>query len=280
MTWRLQVRHRTGYTYDSDVTSSFNEARMTPLTDFTQTCLDSRLDVSPSTSLYRYRDYWGTNVTSFDIQRPHSELVVTATSMVETYSDNQPVGGASWDEVRSDQARDEHAEWLGTTPRTDAGAELAALAASIAGSASPAGAAAACFTAVYTEMEYVPGSTGVLTHGVDAWSARKGVCQDFAHIALGMLRSLGIPSRYVSGYLHPRPDAEIGETVAGESHAWVQWWDGHWNGYDATIGKPVGQQHVAVAYGRDYDDVTPLKGTYAGAKSATLGVRVEVTRLA
>ena len=95
-----------------------------------------------------------------------------------------------------------------------------------------------------------------------------------------MLRSIGIPARYVSGYLHPNAEAEIGRTVAGESHAWVEWWDGDWIGYDPTNGKPVGEQHVLVARGRDYDDVAPLKGIYSGPRSAELGVRVEVTRLA
>lgn len=280
MTWRLRIRHRTGYTYDGDVTSSFNEARMTPLTDGTQTSLESRIEVTPSTSLYRYRDYWGTQVSSFDIQRPHSELVVIATSVVETNTPDRAVGGLDWDALKSQAVRDEHAEWLGLTPRTDPGEPLAAVATQIADGLRPADAAAACFTAVHTEMEYVPGSTGVHTHGADAWSARKGVCQDFAHISLAMLRSLGIPSRYVSGYLHPAEDAPVGLTVAGESHAWVQWWDGHWNSYDATSGKPVSERHVAIARGRDYNDVTPLKGTYAGAKLAKLGVLVEVTRLA
>jgi transglutaminase-like putative cysteine protease len=280
VTWRLRVRHRTGYTYDGKVSSSFNEARMTPLSDVTQTCLDSRLEVSPATSLYRYRDYWGTEVTSFDIQRPHSELVVTATSVVETYQPDNTVGGLGWDALATDAVRDEHAEWLGQTQRTDAGEELAAVAAELRAKGRPADAAAAVFTTVYSQMEYVPGSTGVHTRGIEAWTARKGVCQDFAHISLTILRSMGIPSRYVSGYLHPRKDADIGDTLAGESHAWVQWWDGRWNGYDATSGAPVNERHVAVARGRDYDDVTPLKGTYAGAKSAVLGVVVEVTRLA
>jgi transglutaminase-like putative cysteine protease len=120
----------------------------------------------------------------------------------------------------------------------------------------------------------------VHTSGMQAWAERKGVCQDFAHIILAMLRSLGLPARYVSGYLHPKASAEIGETVAGESHAWVEWWDGEWVGYDPTNGKRVGEQHVAVARGRDYDDVSPLKGMYSGPKSSSLGVIVELTRLA
>ena len=95
-----------------------------------------------------------------------------------------------------------------------------------------------------------------------------------------MLRSVGIPARYVSGYLYPRVDAAIGDTVAGQSHAWVEWWTGEWTGFDPTNGSSVDKGHVLVARGRDYGDVTPLKGVYHGAPSTELGVTVEITRLA
>jgi len=280
MTWRLRVRHRSGYTYPDAVKSSYNEARMTPLSDAHQVTLDSRIEITPAAHTYQFRDYWGTQVTSFDIHSPHSELVVTATSVVETYLRPPAPGGLAWSELRSEQVADRQAEWLEFTARTDPGGELAQLARETAQSNDPSAAAIACVMAVREEMEYVPGATAVHSNGLDAWQERKGVCQDFAHISLALLRSLGLPARYVSGYLHPRSSAALGETVTGESHAWVEWWDGSWNGYDPTNGKPVGEQHVAVARGRDYDDVTPLKGIYSGPKSATLGVSVEVTRLA
>jgi len=280
MTWRLRVRHRTGYSYDGEVASSYNEARMTPLTDATQTTLESRVEVSPPASTYRYDDYWGTRVTSFDIHTPHKELVVTATSVVETHLRASSSGGLDWRDLENEVVRDRYAEWLAFTPRTDPDGELADLARAAGADRSPAAAAIACVVAVREHVDYQRGATGVHTNGLEAWVERKGVCQDFAHITLAMLRSLGIPSRYVSGYLHPRATAEIGETIAGESHAWVEWWDGEWTGYDPTNGKPVGEQHVAVARGRDYDDVTPLKGIYSGPKSSAIGVVVEVTRLA
>jgi transglutaminase-like putative cysteine protease len=280
MTWRVRVRHRTGYSYDGEVKSSFNEARMTPLSDSTQMTLESRLEVRPAPHTYRYRDYWGTEVTSFDIHTPHSEMVVTATSVVETFLRTPESGGLTWADLQSEQVADRQAEWLELTPRTDPDGELADLARTAAGASPPTEAAVACVMAVRENMEYVFGATGVQSTGLDAWRERKGVCQDFAHVSLAMLRSLGLPARYVSGYLHPQDSAGIGDTVAGESHAWVEWWDGAWIGYDPTNGKPVGEQHVAVARGRDYDDVTPLKGIYSGAKSSALGVLVEVTRLA
>jgi transglutaminase-like putative cysteine protease len=132
---------------------------------------------------------------------------------------------------------------------------------------------------VRSEVEYVPGSTGVQTSAQEAWTLRKGVCQDIAQLTVGLLRQRGIPARYVSGYLHPKREAEIGQTVEGQSHAWVEWWCGDWVGYDPTNGVPVGPQHVVVARGRDYEDVPPLKGVYHGPPSSHLGVSVEITRV-
>src|SRR5205085_2787593 len=126
----------------------------------------------------------------------------------------------------------------------------------------------------------VTGATGVHTSAMEAWAERKGVCQDLAHLTVGLLRALGLPARYVSGYLHPIADADIRATVNGQSHAWVEWWDGDWTPYDPTNGKPVSLEHVVVARGRDYGDVPPHKGIYSGASATALGVQVEVTRLA
>ena len=122
------------------------------------------------------------------------------------------------------------------------------------------------------------GVTGVHSTAAEAWAVRKGVCQDITHIALGALRAVGIPARYVSGYLHPKPDAEIGETVAGESHAWVEWFCGEWRGFDPTNLIDIGDRHVIVGRGRDYNDVAPLRGVYAGPYGSKLFVTVEITR--
>jgi transglutaminase-like putative cysteine protease len=158
--------------------------------------------------------------------------------------------------------------------------ELAQTAAALVGEGSPEETAHAIAEWVRANVEYVPGSTGVRTSAQEAWQQRKGVCQDIAQLTLGMLRSVGIPGRYVSGYVYPRTDGDIGETIAGQSHAWVEWWTGDWAGFDPTSGSPIGKRHVIVARGRDYGDVTPLKGVYHGAPSTGLGVTVEVTRLA
>jgi transglutaminase-like putative cysteine protease len=122
------------------------------------------------------------------------------------------------------------------------------------------------------------GVTGVRTSAQEAWQDGRGVCQDFAHIALGALRALGVPARYVSGYLHPDPAAPVGRTVTGQSHAWVEWWAGDWYGFDPTNGKVAGLDHVVVATGRDYGDVSPFRGVISGGAGSRMDVRVELTR--
>ncbi|HWJ85745.1 MAG TPA: transglutaminase family protein, partial [Cellulomonas sp.] len=132
--------------------------------------------------------------------------------------------------------------------------------------------------ALRDHLDYIPGATSVHTPAAEAWAARAGVCQDVAHLAVGALRALGIPARYVSGYLHPDQDSEVGQTVSGESHAWVEWWAGDWVPFDPTNRIPAGSHHVVLARGRSYDDVPPLRGIYAGRGTQELAVAVEITR--
>ncbi|MET7399999.1 transglutaminase family protein [Dactylosporangium sp. NPDC005572] len=277
--WRLKIRHVTGYKYAGTVSASYNEVRLTPLTLPWQTTLFSQVEVSPGAATYRYHDYWATQVTAFDLHRPHQQLRVVSSSLVEVSA--PPVVSASldWAALRSDAVLDAQAEFLTERPLTAVDPALAELAWSSL-DVPPAEAAEAVSHWVRSEVAYVPGSTGVQTSAQEAWDLRKGVCQDIAHLTVGLLRARGVPARYVSGYLHPKVEAEVGETVAGQSHAWVEWWCGEWTGFDPTNGVPVGPRHVVVARGRDYDDVPPLRGVYHGAPSKHLGVTVEITRLA
>jgi transglutaminase-like putative cysteine protease len=280
MSWRLRVNHVTGFTYAGTAHDSYNEARMTPMTTPYQITLFSNVEVTPASAIstWRYMDYWGSQVTVFDLHRPHPQLRVTATSMVET-SSPEPVEAVGWDVLRSPSTVDRFAELLVSTPRTTVSSSVQSLAYEVVGNRAPRDAARAIADWVGGNVAYVPGSTGVQTGAQEAWDQRKGVCQDIAHLTAALLRGAGIPARYVSGYLHPKPDAERGETVEGQSHAWVEWWCGGWEGYDPTNGVPTGVQHVTVARGREYADVPPLKGVYHGAPSSELGVMVEVTRL-
>jgi transglutaminase-like putative cysteine protease len=278
---RLGIVHSTGFRYPGRVLASYNEARMTPMATPLQTTLDARIEVTPRANLFRYCDYWGTQVTAFEVRVPHDRLTVTARSIVETYpADRSEAPGDSWADLSTAGCRDRYAELLVTTRRTEPGDEAVALAREVVSGLAPAEAGRAVAEWLSSVLDYVPGATGVHTSAAQAWDVRKGVCQDFAHVAVGILRSLGIPARYVSGYLRPRSDAEVGEKLRGESHAWVEWWSGSWQAWDPTNGRPAGPDHVLVARGRDYDDVPPLKGIYSGAGSGELFVTVEFTRLA
>jgi transglutaminase-like putative cysteine protease len=280
MTWRLKIEHRTRVDYDGEVLASYNEVRMTPLNDGTQSTLDARVQVSPAATGSRYWDYFGAYVTAFDIHVPHRTLALTATSVVETGGTLAGAAGVGWDTLRDARVRDAHVDYLVATEHTAIDRELIETVRELVGDRGPTDAARTCSEWLRGEVAYVSGSTGVHTVAMEAWQAKSGVCQDLAHLTVGLLRGLGIPARYVSGYLHPDPDAGIGETVTGQSHAWVEWWDGAWTPHDPTNGKPVGVEHVVVARGRDYWDVPPHKGVYAGPGGTELSVEVDVTRVA
>ena len=130
-------------------------------------------------------------------------------------------------------------------------------------------------------MTYQPGSTEVHTLAAEAWADRRGVCQDYAHLVVGALRHVGLPARYVSGYLHPAKEPEIGVLTSGESHAWVEWWLGEWVAYDPTNAADVGERHIMIGAGRDYNDIPPIKGIVAGTRvTAQMSVSVDLVRLA
>lgn len=278
---RIRIRHSTGFWYEGDVTTSYNEARMLPMANNGQFVLFGHLDVTPHSSTHNYSDYWGTKVTAFEVLNPHSELSLTASSLVEVRQ--RPEAGQlslSWDELARERLRSvELVEQTAQTRLTMPPEDVKALAAEVKGANSgPASTAMEILHLVYEAVAYEGGVTGVRTTAAEAWEHKRGVCQDISHIALGALRSAGIPAIYVSGYLHPRPNAEIGETVSGESHAWIEYWDGEWRGWDPTNDIPIGERHVLVGRGRDYNDVPPLRGVYAGPFSSQLFVKVDITR--
>jgi transglutaminase-like putative cysteine protease len=275
---RMHVVHTTTFTYGGPVAASYNEARMTPLSGRGQTVLSAGLEIDPHSWRHDYRDYWGTAVTAFEVSGPHQSLRLTGTSRVEVSPVTWPTAPADWSVMTSEGVRNELAEFLSDSAATRAPEELAALATELAAGRSPNDAAEAVCSAVHDAVEYVTGSTSVHTYAAEAWQARKGVCQDMAQLAVGALRGIGIPARYVSGYLHPRRSAEIGEVVTGESHAWVEWWVGQWVPYDPTNGIPVADHHVVLGRGREYQDVAPVRGIYAGSGTDGLDVKVRITR--
>jgi transglutaminase-like putative cysteine protease len=278
--WRLRVVHDTGYAYQSPVTASYNEARLTPRSDSRQNVILNRVETVPATRSYRYVDYWGTTVTAFDLHAPHTELTVSSSSVVETDRPEPVTKKLSWPEMQADAVMDEFYEMLTPTQYTPASKRVAAVGRRIRKYNEPVEAVLAAVKWVRTELEYLRGSTGVHSSGLDALREGKGVCQDFVHLSLMVLRGMGVPARYVSGYVLPKRDAEVGVTVEGQSHAWLQAWTGSWWDYDPANDSGIDEHYISVGVGRDYGDVSPLKGIYSGEGATDLDVVVEITRLA
>ncbi|MGH9071011.1 MAG: transglutaminase family protein [Acidimicrobiales bacterium] len=281
MSWRLGICHRTGYRYNGPVAFSYNEARLTPLTTNRQVVLESSLDVYPPASTLRYWDYWGTLVHAFDVHVAHTQLAVTAASVVETSSPLSAPHDTSWEDLSGLAVADRFAELLLPTSYVPTDPELVVAADRFRTSCStPVEACEVAAAWVREKLTYKSGSTTVSTSALEALGQGTGVCQDFAHLTLGLVRAMGMPARYVSGYLHPSDEAEVGSTQLGEGHAWVEVWLGDWWPIDPTNAQAVGERYVVLARARDYADVSPLKGVYRGAPSEALAVSVELTRLA
>jgi transglutaminase-like putative cysteine protease len=280
MSWRIAIRHRTGYKYAEPVSASYNEARLTPPNVAGQHALQATLEITPAVRPLRYIDYWGTTVDAFDIHVPHTELVVLATSTVETALPRPVPADISWSELAGLAVQDRFAEMLAPSPFVTAEPELAELGCSLRAESTPLRAGLRVAEWAHETLRYERGATDVYTSSAQARAAGKGVCQDFAHVTLALLRAVGLPARYISGYLHPAAEAGIGETMTGESHAWVEFWAGDWIAADPTSLAEVGSRHVLLARGRDYADVRPLSGVYSGPAPEHFGVTVEVTRLA
>lgn len=280
---KLHVLHRTRYHYDGSVRESFNEARLQPVSDERQTCHSFLLKVLPTSKLSHYLDFHLNCVHLFEIAQPHSELTVEANSVVTTPGTLAldaaalPLPLARVDEV----ARMERCyDFLQSSTYVELGADLWRMALdATAGQTDTWQAAQAAMHYVHREFRYQPAVTHAHTHMRDVLKTREGVCQDFAHVMIGLCRALKIPARYVSGYLYNGPADQLKGAQA--SHAWVEvYLPGHgWCGLDPTNDRPTAGHHVKVAAGRDFADVSPIKGTYRGTGKRQLFVDVLVSRL-
>ena len=274
--WRLKVEHTTTYWYASPAHSSYNEVRLIPMSTARQTTMESSITTTPGSSPHRYKDYWGTTVVAFDIPGQHQELTVRSSAIVETKPPAIPTP-APWSVIHSDA--DSHIEFLTPSRYTTIPPGVAGIIHELR-TENPIATVEKVAAWVNESLRYVPGITGVSSTAGEAWETGSGVCQDFAHLTLSVLRSLGIPARYVSGYLHSDSSEEGSTDAIGESHAWVEAWTGAWWGIDPTNLTATGLRHVLVARGRDYDDVPPVKGIYAGTADGAMDVEVRVSRIA
>jgi transglutaminase-like putative cysteine protease len=279
---RLDIRYRCTFEYPDLVRESQNELRACPVADERQSVLSYRVTTLPTARVWSFTDYWGTRVDSFGVRDPHILLEVVAEAAVETRPAPLLTASPPMAAVADAAFRDAHVEYLGRTAHADWGSGVAAEAGSCLELVGPdvVSVVLAIHRRVGTTMAYRPGSTYVGVDVDDVLSRREGVCQDFAHLAVSMCRSLGIPARYVSGYFFAAPteDADVADVT---THAWFEAAvpGVGWLALDPTNLQEVGPRHVKIGHGRDYDDVPPLRGIFAGPSGAHLDVAVSIRRL-
>lgn len=280
--------HRTTYEYDDEVTTSFGRAHLIPHDGDGQTCLQSELEIDPAPlDVSDHTDYFGNTSTYFCVLRPHTVLTVTSRSEVQV--DRVPVelsalDERSWEEVRDSAATPASSEFRLPSPRLPPTPEVDDYARSVFTAGRPFGAALfGLVTRIYTDFEYKSGVTNVRTTLPQLLGKRQGVCQDFAHLAIGCLRSVGLPARYVSGYLETYPPPGQPKLQGADaSHAWASVFVDTlgWVDIDPTNNQMVDDRYLIAAHGRDYSDVPPLKGVIVtDSEESTLTVGVDVTRV-
>jgi len=275
----LRILHRTTFTYAGKAHDSFNETRLRPVRDATQYCHDFKLAITPPAEPREYDDFHGNTVHYFEVIPPHAKLVIEAVSMVTTVpnADRPPVPRVPSADLERSTEREMLAEFYSSSHYVPLEVEMwrEAQDALAEGRGDVWGDVRRLGSHIYRRFAYRPNSTGVSTRATDALKLRMGVCQDFAHVHLGLCRSMGIPARYVSGYFFntTRRPREI-----EASHAWIEAWiPGHgWAAFDPTHDRPADDRYVKVAVGRDYADIRPVNGTYRGSPTRSLKVSVAV----
>ena len=278
---KLAVRHETRFSYAALVTHGLSEARVLPRDTPTQVVLSAEVTVEPRPDdRSEYLDFFGNRVVHLAVARPHTALTVTATAEVDVV----PAGPAAaadepWDDIG--RRRPDLVQYVVGSPLVSADGAVAAYARESFPPGRPLREAVSDLTdRIHRDFVYRPGATTVLTPVSEVMARRRGVCQDFAHLEIACLRSLGLPARYVSGHIEAGGDGGDGLVGAGASHAWcaVALPDGSWLDLDPTNRSVAPPAHVTVGWGRDYSDVAPLKGVVFTEGSHRLSVTVTVTR--
>ena len=287
-----RIQHTTLYQYSEPVTLCHNEAHLLPRSLSWQRCLEAQLLIQPKPAVFHERkDVFGNRVVYFSIEEPHVTLEATAWSDMKLTAAPPPDLQATpaWEKVRqhieSELGRNalEARHFALPSPCIPASEAFAEYAIASFSTGRPLLSAVHDLThRIFTEFSYDPESTTVTTPVSEVFANRRGVCQDFAHFALACLRSLGLAARYVSGYLETAPLKGETELIgSAASHAWVSVYcpDLGWVDFDPTNDLIPSGRHIVVAWGRDYSDVAPLKGTILGGGEPELKVGVEVKRI-
>jgi len=299
----LEITHDTHYTYDPNVEIAQHFAHLKPANTETQTVLNTEIYVDPKPAWSEEnKDSYGNVCTFFSLQSRHSDLLITAKSLIETSSTvygPKPLDTPAWELVReyfryhSNTKWDAASEFLFPSPFITLRPEFAEFARANFTSGRPLlDAAIDLMRRIYSEFHYVSKSTDISTPAIEALNKRQGVCQDFAHILIASLRSIGLPAKYISGYILTNPPPGQARLIGGDaSHAWVsvyvpslnensQLGHGVWCDLDPTnnrwgYGTP-GEDYVHLAEGRDFSDVSPIRGVIHGGADHTLNVAVTV----
>lgn len=271
------LRHVTRFRYNAPISQSVMEVRMQPRTEGNQRCLSFHLAVTPEARVLNYRDFQGNTIHHFDIPGSHRQLSIIAQAQVEVRPPTPPTTSLppeSWDELsRAEYDMLLPSHFTHPSPLLDGLAQEM----EVQQRDDPLTLLYEINQRMYDAFEYAPDSTKVDSPIDDALSNRMGVCQDFTHIMLALLRPLGIPARYVSGYLFTRNGGT--RSTPGASHAWVeaQLPGLGWVGFDPTNNLMADERHIRVAVGRDYADVPPTRGVFKGSAETELSVSVRVT---
>jgi len=277
------VRHTTTFRYEPAVRESVMEVRLQPRSDGEQRCLSFSLHVDPAANIMQYRDFTGNTVHHFDIAGRHTQVKVTAQSAVEVQTVAAPRVSdcGDWADLDAMIASNDYWEMLLPSHFAHSSEPLEQLAVELKCErrGNPLALLSELNAAIYKLFAYVPNSTKVDSPIEEALQERRGVCQDFAHLMIALVRPLRIPCRYVSGYMFHRDEEEKDRSLEGASHAWVEALVPRlgWVAFDPTNNLVGGDRHIRVAIGRDYADVPPTRGVYKGEAQSELSVAVTVS---
>ncbi|MFT3936238.1 MAG: transglutaminase family protein [Chitinophagaceae bacterium] len=288
-----KIVHTTHYSYSEPVSICHNIARLVPRSFDKQLCRKSVVSISPNPDVAReFEDFFGNKVMYFAIQQEHKNLTVTVSSEVEKTNAENPemnlYAAVPWEEVKQLALQSTPAwldvhQYIAETAFTTSTPEIAAYAGRSYTPGRPMyDATLNLMQRIYQDFEFTPGFTTISTPLAEVMKARKGVCQDFAHLAIACVRSMGLPARYISGYLETIPPPGK-EKLAGAdaSHAWFAVYIPYmgWVEFDPTNNQIPASQHITAGWGRDYADIAPLKGVIINSGPHQLSVSVDVRRL-
>lgn len=274
----FNIHHITKYQYDRPIKESVNEIRIYPFNCNTQETLFHQLNITDNPDILEINDYWGNQVGMFNLMPAHKELIIESKLIIRTLGNtNLPVNStATLAQLREEVSFNLNLLELAQLKETDLHEQLQHITDAFYTPDMPVALIVGkCSEHIFRDFKYIKGITNIETTVKEILQHQSGVCQDFAHVMLEVLRKLQIPSRYVSGYICPNKDGMRGE---GATHAWVEAWiPGYgWTGIDPTNNVWVTNKHVKLAVGRDFNDCSPIKGTFKGPARQSLSVYVSV----